>query len=202
MKELAQTIAEKGAAYCSNPDLLTFMFGKMNPDIRRFLDRFISTGDVPPDGKLPRTTDLKVKAFIELGRRLFVKDLTRINSSNDIALLCKDMADLTQEHFVAITINGANCVITRRTVFIGTLNRSLVHPREIFIDAISDRAAGLILVHNHPSGSFEPSLEDVTMTKRLAEASAIVGIPIVDHVIIGGNGHYSFEGNGLIKREG
>jgi len=198
MKELAQTIAEKGAAYCSNPDLLTFMFGKMNPDTRRSLERFINTGDIPPDGSLPKTADLKLKAFMELGRRVFLKDSTSIQSSKDTALLCKDMENLLQEHFVVITVDGANCVIAKRTVFIGTLNQSLVHPREIFADAISDRAAGVILVHNHPSGSFEPSTEDILMTRRLKEVGSIVGIGVIDHVIVATKGHYSFHGNGTL----
>jgi len=198
MKELAQTIAEKGAAYCSSPDLLTFIFGKMSPDTRRSLEDFINTGDAPLAEKLPKSIRSKFQAFCELGKRLFVKSSIRLSKSADIADLCKDLEILQQEHFVVITVDGGNAVIAKRTIFIGTLNKSLVHPREVFADAISDRAASVVLVHNHPSGNIEPSLEDENITRRLAEAGKIIGIEILDHIIIIRSGHYSFAGNGKL----
>lgn len=198
MKEIESVIAEKGAAYCSNPDLVSFMFGSMKPEIRSQLVDFINTGDAPLIDELPKVVRVKFQAFVELAERLFVKSDVRINDSRDIAVLCKDMENLSQEHFVVITVDGANCVIAKRTVFIGTVNRTVVHPREVFADAISDRAAGIIIVHNHPSGRFEPSQEDIAMTKRLADVGTIIGIPVIDHVILGTKGHYSFQGNGAL----
>jgi len=201
MKEIASTIAERGAGYCSNPDLMEFIFGKVSSDHRQAIDKIINSGEDPENTKLPRSVKLKLKAFYELGSRLFEKGKTRIGKSADVADLCRDMRNLMQEHFVTITLNGNNCVISKRVIFIGTLNHSLVHPREVFAAAISDRAASVILVHNHPSGNPEPSNEDIVMTRKLVEAGRILGIDIIDHVIITASAHYSFEGNGLIKRE-
>ena len=96
-------------------------------------------------------------------------------------------------------MDGASNLIQKRIVFIGTLNHSIVHPREIFADAISDRAAGIIFAHNHPDGSVEPSKEDNAITQRLMEVGRIVGIEIIDHIIISKNGHFSFQTEGMLK---
>ena len=96
-------------------------------------------------------------------------------------------------------VDGASNLIQKRTVFIGTLNHSIVHPREVFADAISDRAAGIIFVHNHPSGNVEPSKEDIAITQRLMEVGKIVGIEVIDHIIIGKNGYFSFQAEGILK---
>jgi len=201
MKEIASTIAERGAGYCSNPDLLEFIFGKVRPDHRHAIERIINSGEDPENTKLPGKMKLKLKAFYELGARMFEKGKIRLGKSSDVADLCRDMRSLKQEHFVTLTVNGNNCLISKRVIFIGTLNKSIVHPREVFAAAISDHAAGIVLVHNHPSGNPEPSTEDIIMTRKLAEAGNILGIEILDHVIIADSNHYSFQGNGLIKRE-
>jgi DNA repair protein RadC len=79
------------------------------------------------------------------------------------------------------------------------LNHSIIHPREIFADAISDRAAGIVFVHNHPSGNTEPSKEDIAITQRLVEVGKIVGIEVIDHIIVGKNGYFSFQAEGMLK---
>jgi DNA repair protein RadC len=103
-----------------------------------------------------------------------------------------------QEHFLAMYLDGANKVIETRIIFIGTLNKSMVHPREVFAPAFELRAASLIIGHNHPSGNIEPSIEDLHMTKKLKEAGEILGIEILDHVIFTDTNHYSFQANGKI----
>ena len=95
-------------------------------------------------------------------------------------------------------MDGASHIINTRTVFIGTLNQSLVHPREVFADAIADRAAGIIIAHNHPSGTLEASRADIQITQRLKEVSKLVGIELLDHVILSKNGYYSFSDEGLL----
>ncbi|MCJ7765514.1 MAG: JAB domain-containing protein [Thiovulaceae bacterium] len=100
--------------------------------------------------------------------------------------------NMEREHFIVITLDGASRVISTRVVSIGTLNQSLVHPREVFRDAIYDNAAGIIIAHNHPSGQLEPSIEDKRVTKRLKEVSTIIGIELLDHLILTVNGYYSF----------
>ncbi len=201
MKEIASTIAERGAAYCSSPDLLAFMFGNLTPGQRTALEGFINSGTLPEGKGIPAKMRLKLQAFMELGSRLFKRGDIKITGPKDVADLCKDMRNLQQEHFAVITLNGANCVIARRTVFIGTLNQAVVHPREIFADAITDRAAAVILVHNHPSGNLEPSAEDLFMTKKLVDVGSMVGINVLDHVIVTDRGHYGFKTNGKLPEE-
>jgi DNA repair protein RadC len=103
-----------------------------------------------------------------------------------------------QEHFLSITLDGASHIINVRTVFIGTPNQSLVHPREVFADAIADRAAGIIIAHNHPSGTLSPSRADMQITDRLKEVAKLVGIELLDHVILAKEGYYSFSDEGLL----
>jgi DNA repair protein RadC len=133
---------------------------------------------------------------------LVIKELktVRIKSSDDVLKLTDDLKDKKQEHFITITLDGARNVIQRRIVFIGTLNQSIVHPREIFAGAISDRAADIILVHNHSSGSLEPSPEDKNVTDRLIKAGEILKIKILNHIIVSKKGYYSFQESGLIRK--
>ncbi|OHD20133.1 MAG: DNA repair protein RadC [Spirochaetes bacterium GWB1_59_5] len=102
------------------------------------------------------------------------------------------------EHFFVITLSAAHEVIAVRIVSIGLLNKTVVHPREIFIHAIRDNSAAVICVHNHPSGSLSPSEEDINITKRLRDAGELLGIPMLDHLIISKNGYYSMVENGYL----
>jgi DNA repair protein RadC len=97
-----------------------------------------------------------------------------------------------KENFLVITLNGAHQVISIRIVTIGLINRSLVHPREVFIEAIRDNAAAVTVAHNHPSGNFLPSPEDYEVTSRLKKAGDIIGIPVLDHIVFSHKGYYSF----------
>ena len=100
---------------------------------------------------------------------------------------------LDREHFIAITLDGASRVIDRHIISIGTLNQSLVHPREIFVRAIQDKATAIILAHNHPSGQLYPSQADKRVTQRLKDVGKLIGIDIVDHIILTPEGFYSFQ---------
>ncbi len=100
---------------------------------------------------------------------------------------------LDKEHFIAITLDGTSRVISTHTISIGTLNQSLVHPREVFYPAIQDRAAAIIIAHNHPSGQLFPSRADKQVTTRLQDAGKLIGIDIVDHIILAPDGYYSFQ---------
>jgi len=141
----------------------------------------------------------QIMAAIEFSKRFLIKDGIKIKNVDDVLRLTEELKDKKQEYFLSLTLDGASNLIQKRTVFIGTLNHSIIHPREIFADAISDRAAGIIFVHNHPSGNAEPSKEDIAITKRLMEVGKIVGIEIIDHVIIGKNGHFSFQAEGKLR---
>jgi DNA repair protein RadC len=96
-------------------------------------------------------------------------------------------------------LNGASQLIEKQLVSLGTLNQSLVHPREVFRQAIINSAAGIIVVHNHPSGALEPSAEDKQITKRLKECGVLIGIELLDHIIISKNGHTSLREMGVIQ---
>ena len=100
---------------------------------------------------------------------------------------------LDREHFIAITLDGASRVINTHIISIGTLNQSLVHPREVFYPAIKDKAAAIIIAHNHPSGQLSPSQADRQVTTRLKDAGKLIGIDIIDHIILTTEGYYSFQ---------
>ena len=103
-----------------------------------------------------------------------------------------------REHFVAITLDGSSRVINTHVISIGTLNQNLVHPREVFYPAIKDKAAGIIIAHNHPSGELSPSYADKQVTTRLKDAGKLMGIDIVDHIILTPEGFYSFQEEELL----
>lgn len=119
-------------------------------------------------------------------------NLPKVSQPEDLLPVLSWLGDEAQEHFVVITLNGANGVIKSRVITVGLLNHSLVHPREVFAPALTDRAASVVLVHNHPSGTPEPSVQDLQITNQLRAAGDILGIKVLDHIIIlPGGGHVS-----------
>ncbi|ATP41275.1 hypothetical protein CSE16_15095 [Solibacillus sp. R5-41] len=139
-------------------------------------------------------------ASIELGRRLASKELEErytIRSPEDAAsYLMQDMTSLQQEHFVCLFLNVKNQVLHKQTIFVGSLNASIVHPREIFREAVKRSAAAIICSHNHPSGVPTPSPEDIEVTNRLHEAGQIIGVDLLDHIIIGDHQFISMKEKG------
>ncbi|RAP77862.1 RadC family protein [Paenibacillus montanisoli] len=134
---------------------------------------------------------IQLRAGIELGRRIARSERTElpaIRRPEDAAnLVMEELRYLKQEHFVCLFLNTKNQVILKETLSIGTLNATLVHPREVFRAAIKCSSASLICVHNHPSGDPTPSAEDIALTHRLMEAGELVGIEVLDHLVIGDN---------------
>lgn len=145
---------------------------------------------------------LQIQAGVELGRRLArsaMSDAVIIRSPHDVAaLLSEDLRYLQKEHFVCLFLNTKNHVIAQETLSMGSLNASIVHPREVFRAAIKRSSASIICVHNHPSGDPTPSPEDVQITERLVQAGEIVGIEVLDHVIIGDQRFVSLKELGLM----
>ncbi|MEI2462669.1 RadC family protein [Niallia taxi] len=145
---------------------------------------------------------LQLLAALELGGRvtkLAFKDRYTIRSPEDAAkYLMDEMRFLSQEHFICLYLNTKNIVMHKQTIFIGSLNASIVHPREVYKEAIKRSAASVICLHNHPSGDPSPSREDVEVTKRLAESGKIIGIDLLDHIIIGENKFVSLKEKGYI----
>lgn len=141
-------------------------------------------------------------AAMELGRRvsrLQLEERYTIRSPEDGAnYVMEDMRFLSQEHFVCLYLNTKNQVLHRQTVFVGSLNASIVHPREVFREAFRRSAASLICFHNHPSGDPTPSREDIEVTKRLAECGKMLGIDMLDHIIIGDQKFISLKEKGYV----
>ena len=129
-------------------------------------------------------------AAFELWKRQFeVSGRPIIDSPEKAVEQFADIRTKQQEYFVCLTLDGANRLIAKRVISIGTLTSSLVHPREVYADAITDRAASIIVAHNHPSGNLEPSQADRDVTERLREAGELLGISLLDHIIITRDSH-------------
>lgn len=205
-----EKLREKGAASLTDEELVAAILGKgtAGSDVRTMsrqvaalihdyregltLDHLLS---VPGMG-LAKAAQI-LSAF-ELARRYLIKEVVKIQSAEDVVPLLADIAGKSQEHFVCITLNGANEMIQKRIVTIGLLDRSLVHPRDVFADVIADRAAAVIFAHNHPSGDLQPSDADMKTQEQLVQAAKILGFRVLDHVIVSRKGYFSFQEAGLI----
>ena len=145
---------------------------------------------------------IELISVIELSKRIHIgneKKFVKISSSLDVFNNYKDLfIDKKQELFYCLYLNSKNYVIERKLLFMGTINKSIVHPREIFKNAYLTSASGVICIHNHPSGDITPSLEDKRLTKALVDIGVVQNIPILDHIIIGNDNYFSFMENGLL----
>ncbi|MCM3692257.1 RadC family protein [Neobacillus niacini] len=145
---------------------------------------------------------IQILAAVEIGRRIANLNYTDryvIRSPEDGAnYVMNDMRFLSQEHFVCLYLNTKNQVLHKQTIFIGSLNASIVHPREVFREALKRSAASIICLHNHPSGDPAPSREDIEVTKRLVECGKMLGIDVLDHLIIGENKFVSLKEKGYL----
>ena len=145
---------------------------------------------------------VQLKAGIELGHRIAKSRLvasTSIRTPRDAAdILMEQLRYLQKEHFVCLFLNSKNHIIAQETLSMGSLNASIVHPREVFRAAIKCSSASIVCAHNHPSGDPTPSPEDIQITKRLIEAGAIVGIDVLDHLVIGDGTYVSLKEKGLV----
>jgi len=155
--------------------------------LRRFAER--SWNELTQIPGIGPAKALELQASLELGRRVARSRLPEavvISSPQDAAdLLMEEMRHLREEHFVVMFLNTKNHVVARQTLSIGTLNASLVHPREVYKAALRHNSASIICAHNHPSGDPSPSVEDVQLTRRLKDAGEIIGIELLDHIVIG-----------------
>lgn len=205
-----EKLAVKGVQALKNEELLSILLGSgvQGKDVRKLAKEIVSLMDDGFDTlTLKKLCDIhglgiakasQILASIELSKRYLIRSNKRITSAKEVYEELKEFSTKNQEHFLSITLDGASHIINTRTVFIGTLNQSMVHPREVFADAIADRAAGIIIAHNHPSGTLEASRADIQITQRLKEVSKLVGIELLDHVILAKDGFYSFSDEGLL----
>jgi DNA repair protein RadC len=161
--------------------------------------------DIPPVRELSRLSGLgetkasAVAAMLEFGRRRWGEVGRQIKYPGEIFDLVRHNADRKQERFISISLNGAHEALAVRVVTIGLLNRTIVHPREVFADLIADRAAAFVVAHNHPSGKLTPSPEDDEITRRLEAAAGILGIRFLDHLIFSETDWWSYRQNGRLN---
>lgn len=146
---------------------------------------------------------LTILSVIELGKRVYLessydKKVILNSSSNIFEYMKYQLWDKKQEYFYCLYVNSKKELLERKLLFMGTVNRSIVHPREVFKHAYLCSASGIICVHNHPSGDISPSKEDIRLTNSLVEIGKLNGIPIIDHIIIGNDNYYSFYEEGEI----
>lgn len=147
------------------------------------------------------TKAVQILAAIELGKRLYKEKIEKevyIHSAADVIKEVDHLRENKKENFVILCLDARSKLIYKETVSIGTLNASLIHPREVFEPAIRNFTVQIIIVHNHPSGNTEPSKDDLEVTRQLVEAGKILGIEVADHIIVAQNSYLSFKEKGLI----
>lgn len=192
-----EKLQARGAAALSDYELLMAIIGsgtaqadvtKIARDVQKLLKEkgsALTYEDLLTVPSLGPAKAAQIMAGFELWRRQFeVPDRPIIDSPEKAVEQLADIRDKKQEYFACLTLDGANRLIARRIITIGTLTSSLVHPREVFADAITDRAASIIVAHNHPSGNLQASEADREVTERLKDAGELLGMTLLDHVIV------------------
>lgn len=212
-----ERLQKHGAEALSAQELLALIIGRGIPKksvmtiAQELLSRFGSIKAIS-EASLEELSQIKgtglakaaqIKACFELGKRQDLepelKDFDVKDPQSVVKAIQTSIKDKAKEHFKLILLNTRNKIIGISTIAIGTLNSNLVHPREVFKEAISHSAASVVLAHNHPSGDPEPSEDDLIITKRLTEVGKILGIEVVDHVIIAKNNYFSFKDRELLR---
>lgn len=186
----------KGAAALSDYELLMAIVGSGNAqadvtkiahDLLKLLrkERFVTMEEARSIVGVGVAKASEIVASFELARRYLIESERPIIDSPEKAVeQFADIRDKKQEYFVCLTLDGANRLIAKRVITIGTLSASLVHPREVFAEAITDRAAGIVVAHNHPSGMLKATKADIEATERLRQSADLLGIHLVDHIIV------------------
>ena len=195
----------KGASALSNVELLQAVIGSGGKDndfkkiaknlyavIQKIGPEALTVEDIKSIKGIGEAKATIVFAALEFWRRMFTKQTAPlIDSAEKAAEQLGFIRDKKQEYFVMLTLDGARRLINSRIITIGTLMSSLVHPREVFSPAIEDRAASIIIAHNHPSGMLDISEQDREVTKRIKQAGELLGIPLDDHIIVAGDSYVS-----------
>jgi DNA repair protein RadC len=206
-----EKLEKYGSDKLTNPELLAVLLGsgikglnviELSKKIVKMIERTgadkISLENLLKEKGLGKAKALQVIAALEFGKRLNSGQKPEILSAEDVWKLSTDIRNSKKEHFLAFYLDAQNKLIERQIISIGTLNASLVHPREVFEPAITLHAASIIVAHNHPSGDIKPSDDDLAITKRLIEAGKILGIELVDHIIFSESGFLSLRDKNLI----
>ncbi len=202
-----ERMLSRGAESLSDQELLAILIGSGNrersvtaiaKELLELLDRkpLVTNEDLMGIAGLGLAKASLISAALELGRRRLTAKRRQISTPSDIYPLIQHYATRMQEHFLSVCLNGAHEVLSVNVCSIGLVNRTLVHPREVFGEAVRQRATAILVAHNHPSGNLEPSMEDKDVTRRLKQAGDILGIKVLDHLIFSEEGYLSMlEGN-------
>lgn len=201
-----EKLLTKGATALSDIELMAILLGSgiKGHDVMKVAERVVKTldGCVNPDLSVLQKIEgvgfakaSLITASLEFARRRIRPEGVKISSPSDVLPIIQHYGDRKQEHFICVSVNGANEVIKSRVVSIGLVNSTQVHPREVFADPILDRASSVIIAHNHPSGNLSPTPEDLSITKRLVSSANTLGIQLLDHIIFDNKGFYSFAQN-------
>lgn len=204
-KSLLARAKERGLSALSDGELIALASGMPLRTARHLVREAPATlADYPvatlKTKGLTERRALRLAAAFELGRRAAERPAARgtIRGPEDVLSQVRDLVRVRKEHFVVLILNARHECQSRETVSIGSLNASIVHPREVFLPAILASAASVVLVHNHPSGDPEPSEEDLSITRRLVEVGQLVGIEVLDHVIVASRGVVSLRARQML----
>jgi len=200
-----EKLLRRGVASLSDVELLAALLGSgtrrtsvldLASRILRTLDGRIDSDNLEELQSIAGVGKAKacqIEAALELARRHIAKGRHVIREAADAIPYLQSIRGKKQEHFVCVSLNGANEVIESRIVTVGLLDTNQVHPREVFSDPIADRAAAVLVAHNHPSGTLEPSAEDLALTRRIVKAGELLGIRVLDHLIVTESGFVSLK---------
>ena len=200
--DIRERLLEHGAERLSDIDLLAVLLhtGVANKPVTKLAEEIVRHIDTRKTESIEAVLKnihgignaklSTILAAFELGRRYYGVGGEKIRHPCDILPFLRHYSVRKQEQFICVSLNGAHEISAIRVVSVGTLTRTLVHPREVFADALADRAAAVILAHNHPSGALAPSAEDLNLTKRLCEAGRLLGIEVLDHIIFSQRDNY------------
>ena len=206
LRDACQRIGESGPTGLTDTELVAILIGSASSashlvnsvNVRRLhstpTEELTAVRGIGPDRAA------KLLAAAELGRRIWPDGETAplVRGPETVFDLCRDIRATNREHFVGFYLNSRNQVIRREIISIGSLNASIVHPREVFQPAVALSAASVLLCHNHPSGDPTPSEEDLAITRRLVEAGRILGIDVLDHVVVARDAYISFKERKLL----
>lgn len=199
----------KGAVALSDMELLMILIGSGSKDRRvgEIAAELLYLLDSKPEPSIRDISDIRgigqakgaqIAAALEMGRRRIGRNGRLVTTPRDIYNEVRHFSTREQEQFIVITLNGAHEIISTFTATVGLVDRALIHPREVFAEPLSRRAAAIAIAHNHPSGQLEPSAEDISTTGRLAQSGTLLGIKLIDHIIFNDSQYYSFLEHGLL----
>ena len=209
-----ERLIQKGPSVLSDTELLAILINtgikgrnvtEMAADLLKLLDQ---NREIPPVQELSKLSGMgnskacAVAAMLEFGKRRWGATGSTIKYPEEIFSLVRHNADRKQERFISLSLNGAHEILAVRVVTIGLVNRTIVHPREVFADLIQDRAAAFAVAHNHPSGRLTPSPEDDEITERLLKASEILGLHFLDHLIFSETAWWSYRHSRWLNHKG